>query len=201
MGPIGVLLEREDAAVMAWTLTMQKFGFNVTLHQLKLKITKITQTRLTPFKDGVLIDSWWCWFQNKHPNLTIKQVEGLNVNKTQGLITNSYNYFYNNLQNIYQQHNYKPNHIWNLDEIGIQVGKQVRARVLAIRGSHIIYNIIPQSRKWLIVNCVVNAIWIVLSGFYIFQGKMMRDDYIKHFKLGTCMVMQAKAWMTTFLFK
>jgi len=29
----------------------------------------------------------------------------------------------------------------------------------------------------------------------------MRDDYIKQFKLGTCMAMQTKTWMTTFLFK
>ncbi len=92
MGPIGVLSEQEDVEVIAWTLTMQKCGFNVTLHQLKLKVAKITQTRLTPLKDGVLIDSWWCWFQNKHPNLTIKQAEGLNVNRTQGLIANSYNF-------------------------------------------------------------------------------------------------------------
>jgi len=41
----------------------------------------------------------------------------------------------------------------------------------------------------------------VLPRFYVFWGKTMCDDYIKQFKLGTYMEMQAKAWMTTFLFK
>ncbi len=51
------------------------------------------------------------------------------------------------------------------------------------------------------MNYIVNATRTILLGFYIFWGKTMRDEYIKQFKLGTCMAMQAKAWMTTFLFK
>jgi hypothetical protein len=76
---------------------MQECGLSVTLQQLKLKVAKITQTRPTPFRNGVLGDSWWCWFQNRHPNLTIKQVDGLDVSKKQGRTTNFCNYFYNNL--------------------------------------------------------------------------------------------------------
>jgi hypothetical protein len=62
-----------------------------------LKVAEITQTKPTPFKDGVIGDSWWCWFQNKHPNITIRQAKGLDVSRAQGLIVNSYNSFYNNL--------------------------------------------------------------------------------------------------------
>jgi hypothetical protein len=37
--------------------------------------------------------------------------------------------------------------------------------------------------------------------FYILQGEKIRNDYIKHYKFGTCMAIQTKAWMTSFLFK
>jgi len=80
---------------------------------------------------------------------------------------------------MYQQYNYGPYHIWNSDETGIQVGKQARTMVMARRMSHIVYNIIPKSHEWLIVNCVVNVVRTILLGFYIFQGKRMHDDYIK----------------------
>ncbi len=40
-----------------------------------------------------------------------------------------------------------------------------------------------------------------LPCFYISRGEQLRDDYIKECKTWTCMVMQEKAWMTTFLFK
>jgi hypothetical protein len=58
----------------------------------------------------------------------------------------------------------------------------------------------PKSREWLIVNYVVNAVGITLSGLYIFRGERICDDYIQLCKPRTCMAMQSKAWMITFLF-
>jgi len=48
---------------------------------------------------------------------------------------------------------------------------------------------------------VVNVAKTTLPRFYLFKGKRIRDDYIQLCKLGTCMAMQSKAWMTTSLFK
>jgi len=64
-----------------------------------------------------------------------------------------------------------------------------------------VYNIIPKSREWLIINCVVNVVRTTLPRFYIFKGERICDDYIQLCKPGTCMAMQSKAWMITFLFK
>ncbi len=48
---------------------------------------------------------------------------------------------------------------------------------------------------------VINVTKGVLLGFYIFRGERLKDDYIRFCKPGTCMAMQKKTWMTTFLFK
>ncbi len=50
------------------------------------------------------------------------------------------------------------------------------------------YNTIPKSRKWMTINCVINAKGITHLRFYIFKG-----DYIQLYKLGTYMAMQSKA--------
>jgi hypothetical protein len=63
---------------------------------------------------------------------------------------------------------------------------------LARRRSIAVYNIIPKSQEWLIVNCVVNVVGGVLFGFYIFKGERLKDDYIKLCKLGICMAMPKK---------
>jgi hypothetical protein len=47
----------------------------------------------------------------------------------------------------------------------------------------------------------VNATWGSIPGFYIFQGEIIRGDYIVHCKSETCMVVHTKTWMTSFLFK
>jgi hypothetical protein len=43
--------------------------------------------------------------------------------------------FYQNLENLYAQHKYPPNHIWNLDETNIQVGQQFGVQILVKQGS------------------------------------------------------------------
>ncbi len=63
------------------------------------------------------------------------------------------------------------------------------------------YNIIPKSKEWLIINYVVNVVRTTLPGFHIFKGENIRDDYIQFCKPRTCMAVQSKAWITTFLFK
>jgi hypothetical protein len=64
-----------------------------------------------------------------------------------------------------------------------------------------VYNIIPKSKEWLTINCVVNVARTTLPRFYIFRREKIRDDYIQLYKPRTCMAMHSKAWMTTFLFK
>ncbi len=50
------------------------------------------------------------------------------------------------------------------------------------------------------VNCVANVTKDCLPCFYIFRSEQIGDDYIKLCKVGTCMAMQTKAWMTSFFF-
>jgi hypothetical protein len=100
-----------------------------------LKVAKIIQIRPTSFKDGVPKKNWWKWFQKRNPNISIRQIERLEVSKTQGLTPNFYTSYYSNLATLYEQHKYKLDHIWNLDKTKIQVGRPVGIKVLAKRGS------------------------------------------------------------------
>jgi hypothetical protein len=74
-------------------------------------------------------------------------VERLDISKAQGLTPTACNSLYENLQSLYNKHNYFPNHKWNCHETGIQAGRQYGAQVFAKRGSQQVYNIIPKSRE------------------------------------------------------
>jgi len=71
MGLKGVLIEEEYAIVITWTLAMQKCGLSISLQQLKMIVTKLTQTRVISFRDGIPCNSWWYWFKHKHPKVNI----------------------------------------------------------------------------------------------------------------------------------
>jgi NADH:ubiquinone oxidoreductase subunit E len=51
------------------------------------------------------------------------------------------------------------------------------------------------------VNYKLNATTSTLLRFYIFKRERLKDYYIKLCKSITCMAMQNKAWMTSFMFK
>jgi hypothetical protein len=96
--------------------------------------------------------------------------KGLNVSKAQGIINQTCHTSYFNLEKLYTQHKYPPTHIYNSNEIRVQVGSQYGAQVLARWGSHDVYNTIPKSQECkLIENCVVNVIGATLLAFYILR--------------------------------
>ncbi len=67
-----MLIEEEYVVVITWTLTMQESGLSINLQQLKMIITKLTQTRAISFWDGIPCNSWWYWFKHKHPKVNIR---------------------------------------------------------------------------------------------------------------------------------
>ncbi len=79
----------------------------------------------------------------------------MEVSRAQGPIQQSCQTFYNNLQLLYNKHNYHVDHIWNNDETRIQVGKQAKAKVLTKHGSQQVYKTIPKSRELWIVESML----------------------------------------------
>lgn len=112
--------------------------------------------------------------------------------KARTLISQTCHTYYYNLENLFTRHKYQLDHIWNLNDTSVKVGWQFGVKVLAKWSSWDVYNIVPKSQEWLIVNCVVNASGAAFPTFYIFKGSRMQKNYIKLCKLGTCMVMQKK---------
>jgi hypothetical protein len=44
-----MLIEKNDIAMIVWTLVMQECGLSINLQQFKMKVIELTQTRVTPF--------------------------------------------------------------------------------------------------------------------------------------------------------
>jgi hypothetical protein len=45
-------------------MAMQKVVLLITLQQLKMKVAKVIQTRVAPFKHGIQGISWWFLFKH-----------------------------------------------------------------------------------------------------------------------------------------
>jgi hypothetical protein len=73
---------------------MQECGLSTALQQLKLKVTKLTQTQVTPFKDEMPRNSWWYWVQGRLLKLTIRLTKRLKVCRTKGSTNETCKSFY-----------------------------------------------------------------------------------------------------------
>ncbi len=69
LGLVSVLIVEKNQIMVVWVLSMQEIGLSIGLQQLKMKVTKLTQTRPTPFGGRVPRSFWWYWFKKRHHEL------------------------------------------------------------------------------------------------------------------------------------
>ena len=179
---------------------MQEYGYPLSMDQLRLKVAKMIQYRVTPFRDGIPRNGWIKWFKKRHPNLTLRLSEGLEFSRAKGLCPENVRSFYSNLEQLYNKENYPVERIWNFDKTDAQAGRNGGGRVWARKGSRSVHKVLPNEREWITNLTCVNATGDHIPGFYIFRGKRLRSNYVIHFEDGAAMAMQTKAWMTTTLF-
>ena len=192
MGPKCVLTNEEEDKLVAYVVEMARLAHPLTPTDLKLKVAEICQTRHTPFKDGIPGRSWLYWFQKRHPQLVLRQAQGLELNRAKNLCSSMIEVFYENLENLYNKHHYQPSEIWNVDESGANAGKNGVGRVFVAKGTRSVHSMIPNEREWLSVLVAINANRDTISNFYIFKGIRPRSNYLALCESGATYGMQKK---------
>jgi len=130
-GKMGVLTNEEEVEFVQYLLKMENVGFPLTIGQLREKVGILTQSRDTPFKDGVPDPGWIKYFRGKHPKLAIRKAQALEQKRARNLCPKIVSTFYCNLQRPHDTNHYLPHQIWNCDEIGTQAGKDGGGYVIA----------------------------------------------------------------------
>ena len=122
-GPPPVLTVDEEAALETYMIDMANYGHPLSTEQLKLKVALMTQERPTSFTDGIPGRGWLRWFKKRHPDLTRRQAQGLEIERAKGLYVENVASFYSNLQELYEKYQYPVDHVWNCNESGAQAGR------------------------------------------------------------------------------
>ena len=105
-GPPTVLTQSEETALEQYILKMQEYAYPLSMDQLRLKVAEMVQERVTPFRDGIPGNGWIKWFRKRHPNLTLRNSEGLEFSRARGLCPENVRSFYSNLEQLYRKENY-----------------------------------------------------------------------------------------------
>ena len=147
MGPKTVLIMAEEKELVNYIHLMLHLDHPMTPTQLKNKVAEITQDRITPFKDGILGQSWMRWFRARHPELVLRMLHGLDHKRARAINPEIMAIFFGNLEALYLQHNYPPECIWNVDELGCQANQNGLTKVFAKKGIRGVHQVIPSERE------------------------------------------------------
>jgi hypothetical protein len=101
---------------------MVRRGYALTPTQLRVKLAQLTQTRITPFTNGVPGISWLKWFKKRHLEFSLRQPQGIEMNKAKVLCLENVARLYKNLSNLYDQKKYERTKL--VHELGAGSGEQ-----------------------------------------------------------------------------
>lgn len=116
-------LVQEENDLVQYLLKMQDLRYPLTMGDLRLKVAEIIETRVNPFTNNIPRAGWLRWFRRRYPELVLRSLQGLEVNRTRGLCLENVRRFYHNLLTLYEIHKYGPRKIWNWNESGAQADK------------------------------------------------------------------------------
>jgi hypothetical protein len=189
-GSLAVLKEEEEHKLVQYLFKMQDLGHPLTPGQLRLKVALATQTRETPWSAvGAPGRSWLRSFKQRHPEVSSRKSQGLEIGRARGLCPSSAASLYCNLEQLYTAFTYPPSHIWNCDESGVQAGRSGGATVLAKTESRSVHSIEPDQREHLSVLSCINAEGGSIPNFYILKGTYFLQDYVKRCEDNAVMAM------------
>ena len=95
-----------------------------------------SQKRKTPFRDGVPGYDWWCGFRKRHPNLTERTPQALQIHRAKAATPEKINHWFNQTLNpVLKQLGLEdcPNQMFNVDESGFPLAGKP-GKILAPRG-------------------------------------------------------------------
>jgi hypothetical protein len=70
-GARGVLSMEEEQQLFDWLFSMVVRGYGLTPTALRMKVSEITMSRMTPFREGIPGGGWMKGWKRRHPKLTL----------------------------------------------------------------------------------------------------------------------------------
>ena len=143
-GPATVLTPAEECMLVQWSLHMADVGYGRTREQLCLTVKTILDKddRENPFRDNCPGKDWWYAFLRRHPELSVRLPESLQMARASSCTPQRLEKWYQEFGEFLKLHSLhdKPCRIWNGDKSGFPLCPRT-AHVLALRNIKHVYSV------------------------------------------------------------
>jgi hypothetical protein len=133
-------------------------------------------------KASMATADWFYAYRKRHPDLSLRQPEGLSVARSQAFNRRRVQEFFDDMKVIYRQDNFDayPQLIYNTDETGLSTVPNSSSKVIAAKGAKTVQQLKVAERGTLTtVIPTVSAVGQILAPFVVFKGPIPDDARIK----------------------
>lgn len=152
VGPDPVLGREGEEKLKKWVLDMAKCGFPINKKELFESVSKIIRDTgmKNPFKDGIPGDTWYQSFLRRHPEISVREAEGIN-NARAAVTETRVRLWFKDLREYIQSIDAldifeDPDRIFNGDETGFSLCPK-SGKILGPRGYKNLYMIKKSNEK------------------------------------------------------
>ncbi len=127
----------------------------------------------TPFKKNIPGVDWFDSLKKRHPELCVKKTDKLSVTRAKAMNKEIMQDYFGKLKTKLEELEVGPEHIWNCDEINIQLEYKPRL-VVGRKGSKISGRVASTKESVSVLGCG-NAVGHIMSPMVIVKGKTKRS--------------------------
>jgi len=151
-----------------------------------------------PFVGRMAGEDWLSNFLRRHPHLSLRSPEPTSRNRAMGFNRLAVGKFFELLSNLFQQHHFQPNRIFNMDETGVQSVPGRLPKIISRKGQKQVGKIVSYERgETVTVVCTMGPTGIFLPPFLIFPRKRMNPQLKRDLPVGS----EAVAYQTGYMNK
>ena len=202
VGRSSALTPEEEKEIVETCQIFAEWGFGLTKPDIVNVVADYFQhiKRPNPFRDGVPGDDWWRLFMKRHPELTKRKPQALQMVRAKAATPEVIDRWFNQclkptLDTL--KIGDKPKCIYNVDESGFPLSGRP-AHVICKRGMKSLQSIIGGSgRKNITVQVCVGADGTLLPPYIVCTGKHLMANCTNGGPLGTRYAVSHNGWMTT----
>jgi hypothetical protein len=144
---------------------------------------------------------WVQGFLNRHPELSIRKPESTSAARAAGFNKQAVEQFFNFLGNVYDEHKFSPDRIYNCDETGVSVVPKTKSKIIAQKGRKQVGSITSAERGTTItVEICFSASGQYMPPMMVFPRKRMDPQLMLNAAPGAWGVCSDSGWMTAELF-
>ena len=180
-GPPTNLSDAEELKLAEWAMEMASIGYGRTRVQVSEMVKRLLDEdgRPNPFVDNYPGRDWWYGFLRRHPDISLRSPEQLQLSRTSACSQERLSVWYNDYESFLKKYSISnPDQIWNADETGCPLCPK-SGKVLSMRGSKDVYQVTGNSKEQVTTLCAVSAAGTVVPPMHIFAGKRFKVDPMK----------------------